>query len=310
MDGCMKITCPPCVLLTLLTLTALWLSGCSEPATETSESQPKVTHSVPPEKQAEARAELASKEMPSLEDIVSATKKAHGIDRWDQADSLKADVVVNFGDKTMAEGTFTFQAHGPKARYDMSDDTVVVFDGQTAWVTPAEKADPMKRFHVLTWPWFLMSPFKIEGEGIKLSDMRPHVMQGKEYISVLQEFEDGTGDTPDDWYRLFISPRNYSLRAMSYIVTYGKDKNLAEEQASIVLHEGFTDVEGAEIPSEFEFWYWDHLKGEFVGDSPKGTAVATNIAFIEPEAGFYDKPEGAVEVALPQAAAEAASKPE
>lgn len=306
----MKITCPPCLHLTVTVLAALWLSGCSEPAADSASPTPTVHHDVPPENQAEAREIVAQEEMPSLETIVQATKKAHGIDRWDQADSLKADVVVNFGGETKAEGTFTFQAHGPKARYDMSDGTVVVFDGETAWVTPAEKADPMKRFHVLTWPWFLMSPFKIEGEGIKLSDMKPHEIQGREYISILQEFEAGTGDTPDDWYRLFISPRNYSLRGMSYIVTYGKDKNLANEQASIVLHEGFTDVDGAEIPSEFEFWYWDHLKGEFDGDAPKGTAVATNIAFVEPEEGFYAKPEGAVEVSLPQAAAEASSKPE
>jgi len=97
---------------------------------------------------------------------------------------------------------------------------------------------------------------------------------------------------------------------MSYIVTFGKDKEQANEQASIVLHEGFTDVEGAQIPSEFEFWYWDESKSEFEGDAPKGTAVATNIAFVEPEEGFYAKPEGAVEVTLPQAAAEASSKPE
>jgi len=140
---------------------------------------PTVHHDVPPENQAEAREIVDQEEMPSLEKIVQATKKAHGIDSWDKADSLKADVVVNFGEKTMAEGTFTFQAHGPKARYDMSDGTVVVFDGETAWVTQAEKADPSKRFHVLTWPWFLMSPFKIVGEGINLSDMKPLEIQGR-----------------------------------------------------------------------------------------------------------------------------------
>lgn len=247
-------------------------------------------------------APLPADQKASIDDIVQATKTAHGIEAWDKADSLKADMAVTFGGNKMVDGTFTFQAHGPKARYDMADGTVVVFDGKTAWITPADKADPMARFHVLTWPWFLMAPFKVQGEGIELSELGTQTIRGQEYISILQEFADGTGDTPDDWYRLFIDPRNDRLHGMSYIVTYGKDREEAEKQTSIVLHENFTDVAGAQIPSEFAFWYWDDNAGTFQGDQPKGTATATNLEFVTPGENFYAKPEGAVEIALPQAA--------
>jgi len=248
---------------------------------------------------AKAEEILKQNSPPSMHDILQATKARHGIEHWNQQDSLQADVVVDFGGKRMVDGTFTFEAHGPKARYDKADGTVIVFDGETAWTTGEGEPDPMARFHVLTWPWFLLAPFKMDGDGIKLSDMKNQTIQGKEYISILQEFKDGTGDSPDDWYRLFIAPGENKLRAMSYIVTYTKSKEEANKSPSIVFYRGHSDIQGAQIPSEMEFWYLNEDKETLKGDGPKGTATAKNMKFITPGEGFYAKPEGAREIPLP-----------
>ena len=41
-----------------------------------------------------------------------------------------------------------------------------------------------------------------------------------EYITVKMTFDSGVGDTPDDYYILYIDPKNYRLRAAELTVTY------------------------------------------------------------------------------------------
>ena len=79
------------------------------------------------------------------------------------------------------------------------------------------------RFHVLTWPWFIMAPFKMKGEGITLSDYQTVHLDNKKYHLMKQSFASGMGDAPDDWYRFMINTKTNRIDAMIYIVTYGKD---------------------------------------------------------------------------------------
>ncbi|MEM1059990.1 MAG: hypothetical protein AAGK14_12135 [Verrucomicrobiota bacterium] len=277
-------------LMTAALAAALGATACTPPASET---------------EAERNAAEADRMLPvggnaTLEDVILASETRHGIRDWEGKDSLQADMTVDFGGQRIVDGTFTFQAHGPAARFDGADGSTVVFDGETAWATPPEAAVPMARFHVLTWPWFLIAPFKMDGDGVELSDLRTHSIRGREYIGILQEFTAETGDTPDDWYRLFIDPQSKELHAMSYIVTYNRDLEEANQKPSIVLYRGYADVDGAQVPNEMEFWFWDKEKGQLKGDAPKGTGSAHNLKFVQPEEGFYAQPEGAQEIPLPQ----------
>lgn len=232
-------------------------------------------------------------------EIAETTQLEHGLHSWWEKEVVSADVEIVFGGNVAVEGRFTFEAHGPKARFDRPDGATVYYDGLTAWIYPANAADGRGRFHVLTWPWFIMAPFKMQGDGIELSDPETVMVDGQAYQTLLQTFESGTGDTPDDWYRFYINPETQLIDAMSYIVTYGKDLEAANEQASIIKYLDYASVEGPVISTRYEFWYWDKTAKTTMGEAPKGTGTVRNIQYPKASELSFEVPETARELKMP-----------
>jgi len=241
-----------------------------------------------------------SPKIPTAEDIADRVQAAHNLKSWWAKEVVRAEVRIILNGETMVDGTFTFEAHGPKARYDRNDGTTVYYDGETAWVSPADAEAPMGRFHVLTWPWFVMAPFKMQGEGITLSDLDNATVGDERFITILQTFGEDVGDTPDDWYRFFIDPNTMRIDMMSYIVTYGKDPEKADEQPSIIRYFDYTMPEmGPSISTRYEFWHWDAEAKAFAGDSPKGTGEVMSIEYVSADDADFEVPSGARELPLP-----------
>ncbi|WPJ95814.1 DUF6503 family protein [Coraliomargarita algicola] len=229
---------------------------------------------------------------------MSATQEAHGLRAWWGKEVVVADVEIIFGGNPIVQGTFSFEAHGPRARYDRQDGVSVIFDGNTAWVTPADAAAPKGRFHVLTWPWFIMAPFKMQGDGIHLSDLNSAEVEGKVYDTVLQTFGQDMGDTPDDWYRFYLDPKTQLVDAMAYIVTFGKDVETANQSPSILKYFDYVDADGPMIATRYEFWYWNPEQHTVVGDAPKGVGTVSNIRYTTKQAADFSVPTGARELPL------------
>ncbi|WOO39737.1 hypothetical protein [Rubellicoccus peritrichatus] len=229
-------------------------------------------------------------------DVVQAS---HNIVAWWGKEIVQADVMIEFEGNTIVDGTFTFEAHGPRSRYDRRDGVSIIYDGETAWITPADAQAPKGRFHVLTWPWFIMAPFKMQGDGIELTELETTEIEGKEYGSMLQTFSRGMGDTPDDWYRFYVDLDTLNVDAMAYIVTYGVDFNQANAQPSIIRYFDYTNEGGPRIATRYEFWFWDPEKKTHVGQSPKGVGTVESIRYLEKEDVDFSIPPDAGELALP-----------
>jgi len=242
-----------------------------------------------------------SPKAPTAEAVADKVQAAHNLQSWWAKEVVKADVRIVFQGQTMVDGTFAFEAHGPKARYDREDGTTVIYDGETAWVSPADAEAPMGRFHVLTWPWFIMAPFKMQGEGITVSDLGSANVGDENYHTILQTFGENVGDTPDDWYRFFIDPNTMQIEMMSYIVTYGKDLDKANEQPSIIRYFDYTMPEmGPSIATRYEFWYWDAQAQSFEGDGPKGTGEVMSIEYLSSDEADFAVPADARELPMPE----------
>jgi hypothetical protein len=243
-------------------------------------------------------AHAKSRTPPEIAAVVTATQEAHGLRAWWGKEVVVADVEIIFGGNTIVEGTFSFEAHGPHSRYDRKDGTSIIFDGKTAWVTPAEAVAPKGRFHVLTWPWFMMAPFKMQGDGILLTDLKAIEVDGKTYQTVFQTFGEDMGDTPDDWYRIYLDPKTKLVDAMAYIVTFGKDVATANESPSILKYFDYVDADGPMIATRYELWHWNAEQHAVVGDAPKGTGTVKNIRYTTKKKADFTVPAGARELPL------------
>lgn len=236
-------------------------------------------------------------------DRIHAIEAAHAGSVYNAQAAIRADMVVDFGPMHL-EGTMWFTPSMGQVRMELTggDGVItIVYDGEQAWLSPADAAvpGPPARFHVLTWPYFVAVPYKLDDPGTAHADAGGHPIRSdnESLPGVKITFGNGVGDTPDDWYMAFAEPDTGRLTALSYIVTYGKDAETANEQPSIALYDDFIEVDGVPFATTWTFHYW--TPGEGLVGEPKGSAKLSNIAFVEPPAGAFDKPEGAAEAKAP-----------
>ncbi|MEM9420701.1 MAG: hypothetical protein AAGA25_16865 [Planctomycetota bacterium] len=229
---------------------------------------------------------------------IAALEATHGGETYNAQDAVQADFEVNFGPMNLV-GQLAFTPSMSKANVVLNDGTTMIFDGQTAWLSPADAQvpGPPARFHVLTWPYFVAAPFKLDDPGTNHSDAGKLAVKGTDDMRVGTKitFDAGVGDAPDDWYIAFTDDQG-RMDALAYIVSYGKTKEEAEAQASIILYSDFVEVDGVSFATTWDFYFWDPTSG--VGDK-KGSAKLSNFQFVTPEASAFTKPEGAAEAKAP-----------
>lgn len=234
---------------------------------------------------------------PEAERFVEPIERAQGASAWRAHDGLSADITVQFGGQTVLDAHLLMTTSLSKTRLTRGDGTVAIWDGSTAWVSPASATFPRARFHVLTWPYFLSAFTKLTDPGTYLEPLGEKELQGETYTAAKLTFGPGIGDTPEDWYVLYRDDATDRLHAMAYVVTYGKSLEEAEAEPHAITYDRFEDVEGAQIPVEWTFWLWSEEEG--IHGEPIGSATLGNVAFVEPPENAFEVPEGAAEQELP-----------
>lgn len=221
---------------------------------------------------------------------------AHGQAAWDKNNAVECDIEVNFGGNTILAGRMLYAMHSGQVRIDLADGGLMLFDGERAWV--ANGADATRaRFHLLTWPYFVAAPFKIDDPGTNLNYEGWQRVGNQHSRLAKLSFDPGVGDTPDDWYLLYINPDTYKLLAMAYIVTYGKSVEDANDSPSSIAYHDYAWIDGALISQRWTFHKWSPELG--LHGAPKGGATISNVAFVEPASDAFVVPDGAEESKLP-----------
>ena len=225
-------------------------------------------------------------------------RAAHGSASLYQKPPVHADLTVEFGGGTMFEGSFVFDAASGKCcMVAKGDGPTRVFDGTTAWVSGADASDPMHRFHLLTWSYFLAAPWKLADQGSTLGEERPRTLRDVPQPSAKLTFESGVGDSPEDYYVAYADPKTHALDALGYIVTYGKTTEAANEEPHAATYDAYTTVDGLQLPTELTFYNWNEKDG-LVGE-PIGRAMFSNLRFAAAEASTFAKPADAAEAPMP-----------
>ena len=126
----------------------------------------------------------------------------------------------------------------------------MAWDGEKAWSENWQGPFPPRFFALLSY-YFLNLPWLAADPGVNLSEPGTGKLwdDPTEYITVKMTFEPGVGDTPDDYYILYIDPDSYRLRAAELRVTYA-DILPPEVEAieEIAVYDKFATVEGLVVP--------------------------------------------------------------
>lgn len=230
--------------------------------------------------------------------FAAAVEKAHGGDAWNARTAFAADIVVNFGGSTVIDGKMMTDTPVGKTRFELEDGTVLVFDGQDAWTSPADSKFRGTRFHVLTWPYFLAAAMKLDDPGAHLEPMGPQPFEDGEKLDAARlTFGENVGDSPDDWYVVY-RDRSNQLAGMAYIVTFGKSTDEAEKEPHAITYHDYVQVDGVAIPTRWKFWNWSAEKGIF-GD-PIGDVALDDPGFVSYDSADFVEPSNARREAAPE----------
>lgn len=229
--------------------------------------------------------------------FAETVERAHGLEAWRSQPAFEAALAVEFGGRPVLQAKLLFPTDLGAARLDLTDGTAVVFDGAHAWVSPASSPVTRARFHALTWAYFVAAPMKLRDPGTHLEPLGQRQLQGETFEAARLTFEPGTGDSPEDWYVLYRDARTGLLRAMAYIVTYGRSAAEAAAEPHAITYHDFVDVEGVQIATTWRLWNWSEAEG--ITGEAVGRGTLAEPRFVRPDLGAFDRVEDAREDPLP-----------
>jgi hypothetical protein len=215
-------------------------------------------------------------------------EQAHGAAHWKTQRALALDLTLEFGDEVGLQGSLLYDLQRGRVRLQIKDGPLLVFDGRTAWVAPAAEEFANARFNLLTWPWFVAAPFKLRDPGTTLEPQRTRPLRERLCPTARLTFAPGTGDSPEDWYLLYLDPASQRLLAMAYIITYGRSRDEAEKSPHLIQYDAYTSIGGSLIATRWTFFDWSAESGP--GVTPIGQGRLENIRFVDPEADAFDRP--------------------
>lgn len=288
----------------LLGLTGLLLLGCGgapEPAAEDSGPSPAE------QKAAEARQRLEDSEGGRL--VLEAIEAHGGLETWYEAPtSSYCWEYSNPGSEMRFRSCMTVDNQTRRAYHDIEAlgtpedvepyDGRFAWDGEQAWIYPADTPKINPRFWALTGFYFSQIPFVLADPGVSYEKLPDAELDGETYSMVKCTFGSGVGDAPDDHYILYIDQQDHMVRAIRYTVTFGgrAQKKGGPPRETLFYYEDYTTVDGLKTPQHFNgFWFEDGEKGEF-----KNEAFVTNISYSKPfDESRLAMPEGARVQPLP-----------
>lgn len=227
--------------------------------------------------------------------LVTSIEAAHGGSAWASKEAFQFRLELDFGGKPRIYGSVLSNTEASLARIELDSGEKIVFDGKSAWLSPADSERKKARFDALTWPYFVAAPFKLDDTGANAENTGKKKLRGQEYDTVKITFDSGVGDSPDDWYIAYQDPETKALLSMSYIVTYGGKKG---GDAHAIVYEDFKTVDGVVFATKWSFYKWSEATG--IKGEPIGQGTLSDIKFVNLSGDEFIRPENSVEDKLPQ----------
>jgi hypothetical protein len=219
--------------------------------------------------------------------IVQEMVAAHGgVETWRNAPTFS--FTDQWGDSP--KNTYVVEQGRRRAYFDVSGTAIsVAWDGEKAWSLNWPAPTPV-RFLALLDYYFINLPWLTQDPGVVLGEPGTGRLRDDptEYVTVMMTFEPGTGDTPEDYYRLYIHPETKLLKACDYIVTYHAlmDEGQKSTPEHCLIYEEMTEVDGLRLPARFTI---------YEGDAVYATCAFTDYSLSKPfDEARMTMPEGAV----------------
>lgn len=243
---------PPCLrVLAAVSLVLFLTTGCTTPQEEATPD--------------------ASSSTVEPQDALDKGIVAHGgLERWQSFGALEYDVAR--GDM---QQNHLIDLYSRRTR-QASETFTLGYDGTDVWVAPnleAFRGNP--RFFIGLDFYFFALPFVLADPGTKREDLGRVTVNGVVYDAVKISYDDGVGESPDDYYIPHFDPETGQMRLLLYTVTFRSQE--PNENYGARMYEEWQTVEGLVVPKTVVSYRWDSEQYQ-LGDR-RGETVYNNVSF-------------------------------
>ena len=187
-------------------------------------------------------------------EVVARMIEAHGgPEKWRSAPTVSFEDTLQPPEGPPLSSRVTVEQGSRRAYLDFPEmGARIAWDGEKAWSENWQGPFPPRFFALLSY-YFLNLPWLAADPGVNLNEPGTGSLwdDPTEYITVRMTFEPGVGDTPDDYYILYIDPTSYQLKAAELSVTYADilppDVDAIVE---IAVYDEFAEVDGLTVPAK------------------------------------------------------------
>ena len=257
----------PMRFLFIVGIVLLLFSGCQSEQKEVHDTEP--SDSASQSEKAESPAAL----------FIEEIREAHHASAFFSHEAIAFDLNLSFGGKARLNGTVTMLTNSTKVLLERDDGAAVLYDGTDVYISPSGADWPRARFDVLTWMYFFAAPYKLDDPGTEMEMLGRLPLEGDSSQAGRLTFGSEIGDAPDDWYIVYKDDSTNLIRAMAYIVTYGKtEEESAKAEPHAIVYSDYREVEGFPFAHRWTFTNWSREEGV---SGERGAAEISNIRFVE-----------------------------
>lgn len=218
-------------------------------------------------------------------------EKAHHKDEFLSHKAISFNIALSFGGKLRLKGKLSMLTNSSKIRLDKADGSSLVYDGSQVYLSPADSDWNRARFDMFTWQYFFALPFKLTDPGTNWELAGTQKLDSLTYPTGKLTFDKAVGDSPDDWYIIYQDAKSKRLKAATYIVTFGREKEEAEKNPHTIVYEDYSFIEDIPFAQTWKFYNWNEEKGT---GKELGEAKISNIKFYNPAKEEFSKPKNAM----------------
>ena len=229
--------------------------------------------------------------------FIAPIKAAHHTSEFLKHPAVAFDFNLVFGGKSRLNGTITMMTNSTKVLVQREDGAQLLYDGKGVFLHPADAAWPRARFDALTWSYFFAVPYKLDDPGTRWNPLGRLPLEGSDSAEAqMLTFGENIGDAPDDWYIVYRADSSDLIRAMAYVVTYGKSaEEAADAEPHAIVYEDYKEFSGVPFATRWLFRNWNMREGV---SGERGEATISNVRFIEDPGSIFEMPSDASEVPL------------
>lgn len=191
------------------------------------------------------------KEAPSYPEVFGKGLAAHGgIDKWNSFRTVSYELNSR-GNK---QDQF-IDLHTRKVR--ITDSLFVLgFDGEQVWVNPDLKSfgNGSARFYHNLYFYFFATPYILADPGINYEDLGEQTIGEKTYHAVKVSYEQGVGDSPEDFYVAHFNQDTGLMELLLYTVTYYSKES--HEKYNALMYE-WQEVDGLQVTKSIKGYKYD-----------------------------------------------------